>query len=241
MEDHKMKRNAILIGVLLTLIFVIPATAQKVSVGLVGGVNFADMNLTSADGTDQLTSSITTPAFGVTVDLELTNYLHLDIEPMYIQKGGIQKATNGNPDATLKINMLEVPVFLKATLGNKVKPYIKVGPTFGLVVSSKAEANYSEPGPGQSKTYTANYNDVLGSFEFGVCAAAGIDFKVGKSTLFIDARYSVGLRDLYKGGTIEWKSGDEIIVVKKSGATKLTTKGIQVMVGIAFPIGKEKE
>ena len=241
MEDHKMKKNAILIGVLLTVIFVVPAAAQKVNVGLTGGVNFADINLTAPDGSDLLTTSITTPAFGVTFDLELTNYLYLDAGLMYMQKGAIQKATQSSPDASLRVNMLEVPVFLKATLGNKVKPYIKAGPTFGLVLTSQGEAKQTEPGPGPSKTYKADYNDVLGSFEFGLCAAAGIDFKVGNNMLFIEARYSAGITDIYKGGTAEWKSGDEVIKVEQSADTKLTTKGIQVMVGIAFPIGNEKE
>lgn len=237
-----MKRNAILIGILLTVIFAVPAAAQNVSIGLTGGLNFADLNLTAADGTDRLTSSIITPAFGVTVDLELTSYLHLDVEPMYIQKGGIQMATSqSSPDATLKINMLEVPVFIKATLGNKVRPYIKAGPTFGLVVSSNVETTLEEPGPGQSKTYKADLNDVLGSFEFGLCAAAGVDFKVGKSRLFVEARYSAGITDVWKGGSLEWKSGDEVIVVEQSAEGKLNTKGIQVMAGIAFPLGGSKE
>jgi hypothetical protein len=53
----------------------------------------------------------------------------------------------------------------------------------------------------------------------------------------VDGRYTFGLVDLWKGGDIEWKSGDDVINVDSAEEAELTTKGIQIMLGVIFPFG----
>ena len=233
-----MKTNGLFVMFVMAF-FTMSTIAQQVKVGAIGGLNIADMDLTSAEGKNQLTTSIITPAVGVIVELGITNYVQIDFEPMYLQKGGTQMATSSSPDATLKMSVFEIPALVKVGFGNTVHPYLKAGPTLGFILNSEAKMEYGGAVAGQElKTYKADYDDVLGNVDLGLTAGAGVSVKVKKASLFVEGRYSMGLTDLYKGGNVVWSTGDESIQLEKSGEAKLKTKAIQVMVGVMVPIGK---
>jgi hypothetical protein len=221
---------------LIILSLVLAANAQNFYYGLEGGVNFADLDLKASSGTDQLTSSQTGFAFGGIFGHTLNNTLSLEVEVMYLQKGATQMANSTNPNIDIYMSVLEIPLFVKASFGDAVRPYVKAGPSLGFILSSEAETEYGGTVAGQSvQTYQADLNNVLKNIDVGLSIAAGVSFLVGNSRLFIEGRYSQGLVDLYKGGQIEWRSGDDVLMVEANEAAELYTKGIQLMVGITFP------
>lgn len=237
-EGVNMKKHTYLFVVFLSLLLVLPADAQKIQVGIMGGLNFADMDLKTSTGTDRLTSSRTLSGIGGVLDLNLGQYTSLVVEPKYLQKGGTQKATISDPDIDMKMNFLEIPIFLKVAYGEVIRPYVKVGPSIGLLLSSNAEGEVGGVVSGQPlKVYEADLNDVLESIDFGISVGAGVSLLLGKNTIFLDGRYTFGLVDLWKGGTIEWKSGADAFTVNSAEEAELSTKGFQIMFGVIFPFG----
>jgi len=237
-EGVNMKKHTYLFVVFFSLLLVLPADAQKIQIGVMGGLNFADMDLKTSTGTDRLTSSRTLFGIGGVLDLNLGQYTSLVVEPKYLQKGGTQKATTSDPDIDMKMNFLEIPIFLKVAYGEVIRPYMKVGPSIGLLLSSNAEGEVGGVVSGQpQKVYEADLNDVLEGIDFGLSVGAGASLLLGKNTIFLDGRYTFGLVDLWKGGTIEWKSGDDVFTVDSVEEAELSTKGFQIMAGIIFPFG----
>ena len=77
---------------------------------------------------------------------------------------------------------------------------------------------------------------VLESIDVSVVLGAGVSLSLGTGRLFADARYALGLTDLWKGGTLNWKGGQQQITVQAAGGGELKTKGIQIMIGFLYPI-----
>jgi hypothetical protein len=225
---------------LFVLILVFSANAQQIQIGVVGGLNFSDLTLTSDTGRDLLTSSRTLFGAGGVLELNLGDIIRFNVEPMYLQKGGTQKATNGDPDVQMKFAFLEIPLFVKLTFGKTIRPYIKAGPSIGFLLSAKAEAETGGVvSGGPLQVYKADLKDVMTGLDFGVTVGAGVSVLLKRSTIFLDGRYSMGLKDLWKGGTVRWESGTDSFDVESSEAGELATKGFQIMVGIIFPLSGE--
>lgn len=231
-----MKKYIFVCALFLTFSLISSVGAQKIQIGVLGGPNFADMNLKSESGEDQTTSSHTYFGIGGIADFQIGPLFNIQVEPMYLRKGGRVMASNGDPNIDIKMSFLEVPVFIKLVFGQIVQPYVKAGPTIGFLLNSTAEADISGPGPGTAK-YEADLKKVLESMNIGLGVGAGLTIPFGNNTLFLDGRYTFGLKDLYKGGSLVWKSGSDSFTVEASEAAELSTKGIQIMLGIMFPIG----
>ncbi len=222
--------------VFLSFILISSVGAQKIQIGVLGGPNFADMNLKSESGEDQTTSSHTYFGIGGAADFQIGPFFDVQVEPMYLRKGGRVMASNNDTNIDIKMNFLEIHVFLKFAFGQIVQPYVKAGPTFGFLLNSTAEAEIGGPGSAPV-TYEADLKNVLESMDIGLGVGAGITIPFGNNTFFVDGRYTFGLTDLYKGGSLLWKSGSDSFTIDASEAAELSNKGIQVMLGIMFPIG----
>ena len=233
-----MKTRTFLITTIIVFGLILTAQTQSYEVGVIGGVNFADLSIKSSSGADQLTSSKTRFGFGAIVGRQLNQYFKLQLEPIYLQKGATQMATQNSANTEVNLSVLEIPLFIQATYGNSIRPYFKAGPVLGILLSAEGKTEFGGVTAGQPlTTYEADLTSVLNSINFGVSFAAGLDFTFKKYTVFIEGRYSLGLADLYKGGTIEWKSADETIIVQGNEAAELKTSGIQVFAGVTFPFG----
>jgi len=231
-----MKKYIFVCIVFLTFSLISSVSAQKIKIGVLGGPNFADMNLKSESGEDQTTSSQTYFGIGGTADFQIGPFFNVQVEPMYLRKGGRVMASNGDPNIDIKMSFLEIPVFLKFAFGQIVQPYVKAGPTIGFLLNSTAEAEIGSPGSAPVP-YEADLKNVLESMDIGLGVGAGVTIPFGNNSLFVDGRYTFGLTDLYKGGSLVWKSGSDSFTVEASEAAELSNKGIQIMLGILFPIG----
>ena len=233
-----MRQQLMIIMISFSLILFVSANAQGLQIGVIGGLNFADMDLKTSKGTNQLSSSRTLFGIGAVLDLDLGQYTNILLEPQYLQKGGTHMATTNDPNIDIKMTFLEIPLFLKVACGEVIRPYVKAGPTIGLLLSSNAEGEVGGVVSGQAvEVYQADLNSVLESIDFGISVGAGASFLLGENTIFLDGRYTFGLVDLWRGGTIEWKSGDDVINVDSTEEAELSTKGIQIMLGVVFPFG----
>jgi hypothetical protein len=226
-----MKKKALLIGILVLLVAVPQVRAQRVYWGLVGGLNFAELKVKNAEGVYRPTSPRTLFGLGGIIGFELNKNVSLQLEPMYLQKGATILATQIDPNWDLTMTFLEIPVFLKLSLGKTVRPYVLAGPSFGFLLSSKGEFTMD------GEAFNGDLKDITKSLDVGLGFGAGISFPLGKTFVFVEGRYTLGLTDLFKAGQVEWKSGGTTIPGEGLEGNEMSTKGFQVMVGFTIPLG----
>jgi hypothetical protein len=85
-------------------------------------------------------------------------------------------------------------------------------------------------------TYSFLKSNTLGSFLCSIGLGAGVRFPLGKGSAFLEGRYTFGLSNINKGGTLEFESGSIAIAEEVEAHDELSTKGFQIMVGFTFPI-----
>lgn len=198
-----------------------PAWAD-VRVGVLGGVNVAKM-WTSQEDPDVTLSSKTFPAAGIVVDVGFNDRLSLQLEPMYLEKGGkveLREFFGEDVAASLRFSYIELPVLLKVSKSSgPVRPYLILGPRLGYRtgVKSRDEATGEEETPDDA-------DELFEKWDFGVGAGGGLSFDVGRSTVFAEGRYTWGLTALNKE-----EEGEDV---------KLKHRGVQVLVGFTFPVGR---
>ena len=215
--------------VLLALFIALPAKAQ-VKLGVIGGINIANLNGEDEDRTKIDFSSRTGFGIGGVLDLPMSTNVALHVEPMYLQKGAefdLSDQDLGTAKATVKAAYLEVPVFVKVALGSSTaRPYLMAGPTIGFNLSS----TFGLSAAGLNAEMDAN--PVIKSTDFGLGFGAGVDIPIGANTFFVEGRYALGLSDVAEAGTFELM-GEQLQVDNAN----VKTNGIQIMAGISFPLG----
>jgi hypothetical protein len=208
------------------------APAAKLQLGPIGGLYFTSADVEIAnEGADVSTNT----GFGIggIFDWSLNQTFSLRLEPMYLQKGLGKTELDILPGVEweLKSSYLELPVFIKAEFGNTFRPYIMAGPSFGLLFSSEVSVEVSGiTFKGDSKSATENI-DV--SLAFG----GGINYPMDRFSIFLEGRYSYGLTDNIKGGSVKLSSGNVTDVIDWNKKTdKIIYRGFQIMAGVTFPL-----
>lgn len=225
-----MKRLIFSIAALLALFFSMSASAQP-RLGVVGGLNIADVNA-DFDDEEMDVSDKTVFGFGGVVDLRLSENFSLYLQPMYLQKGTRVTDKVDNIEFPFTYAFLELPVFLKAEFGSAVRPYIMAGPTVGYLLSAEVEGEYS------GLTFKGDLKEVTEDLDFGLGFGAGLRYPLSTISIFVEGRYTLGLVNMQKGGTFTMSAGpitEEITWDKDEDAYK--NRGIQIMAGVAFALG----
>lgn len=224
-----MRKAVVLIVALLSFYTV---TFAQFSVGLKGGVNFANVYTTEALGS--LTPDfkyIDEFHFGVVGELGLTNNFALQSEINVIKKG-LQfdedfNANVFNMDIPLgvtteaRFTYVEVPVLAKVKFGDgPLQAYAVAGPTFGYAASGRLDNTAKALLEIDLGTVNLDLDDInYERFEVGAQAGLGAVLDLGGTQLFADARYGLGFTELY-----------DIPVFEE----KVKNKGISLSAGIMF-------
>jgi opacity protein-like surface antigen len=134
------------------------------------------------------TSSKTGLVAGGFVQFAFSERLSFQPELLFVMKGvKLDEAANGGT-VTAKINYLEFPLLARygAAIGNGLRAYALVGPTFGLKASSSAHVD--EP----NKTVDVDIDRAIRSFEAGLALGGGVE----RGPYLLEARFTVGLNDI---------------------------------------------
>lgn len=187
--------------IMLTTCFIVTSLAvfaQIPSIGIKGGLNFANM-ATSDDGTNKTSGSLTTFNAGVFVDFKFGN---LSLQPAlnYTGKGetyqqifftpGPNGETENGGSSLVKVHLyyLELPVNLvyhiPVIIGNI---YFGAGPYIARGISGNS--SYSNGSSNEKITFGNGESDFEAT-QFGVDAIVGLKLKNG---LLINANYDLGL------------------------------------------------
>jgi hypothetical protein len=176
------------------LAFGITATTQAqspLSFGLKAGLNISDIN-----GPDTDSDTRTGLTGGLAVYLNLPA-LPIGIESglYYSQKGSSYSESDefGDFDETLKLDYIEVPVLARLNFPTPgpIGPHLVAGPYIGFNINAQAE------GTEDGVTYDEDISDFINSTDIGLMFGAGLDFNIGVTSLNAQARYSIGLNNVY--------------------------------------------
>ncbi|MFU8812304.1 MAG: porin family protein [Balneolaceae bacterium] len=161
------------------------STAQAqdaVKTGIKGGLNFATI---SNNNFDTRTGFVIGgfAKFGIP-----ESRLSIQPELYYSQQGG---ELDGD---AVKIDYLKVPVLFKYALiqGQTTEPNLFFGPYASLRLLAEQEG-----GAGGLLGGSSNIENQTESVDYGFIAGTGLDIEVGNSIFTIDARYTLGLNDVF--------------------------------------------
>lgn len=170
------------ISILFFSLLAIQVNAQDVvKTGAKGGLNFATMS----DGYDTRTGFVVGgfAKFGIP-----DSPLSIQPEVMYSQQGG--KVDNNE----VRIDYLQIPVLFKFALSQRgtVEPNLFAGPYAGLRILAEQEG-----GTGGLLGGSSNIESQTEQVDYGLSLGGGIDIEVGNSIFTMDARYNIGLADVF--------------------------------------------
>jgi hypothetical protein len=228
-----MKRSLYGVVIMFVITLVMPVYAQNTYVGVVGGMNFADLNMEFVDKTISPYDLQSRTLFGVGgfFGISVNDYLSIELEPMYLKKGGIFTRPTV-PDMRITSNQLELPLLVKAGIGEKIRPYIMGGVSVGFVLDASLEAELG------GLTWTGDLTKILKKTEYGLVFGAGIHVPVWMGSTFIEGRYTFGLTNLNKGGSLDLKSDNLVLSGPETDPRdEIKTKGVQIMLGYQLPLG----
>jgi hypothetical protein len=213
----------ILLGLLIFL-SVSPTSARQHYIGIAGGVNFPDM---ATNATDLETNPRTTLFLGGVLGRQLQKNIFLHLEPAYLQKGS--DATDY--DIIAKLSYVEVPIYCKVFFGESSRSHFMLGPTFGFLLSSKAEWEYG------GQIIEIDLKNITEKIDFGLGFGAGFNFHFGQGSLYIDGRYTYGFTNVNKGGIVEYTLNGETQAREIGVDYDVSNRVFQIVVGYMFNIG----
>jgi hypothetical protein len=235
-------KNVTYLIITILLCGVLPAYTQssdslmnKYSLGIIGGINFADMDFPNNQGSDaQEVTTLPGFASGVVFDIRLSEKFYAHIEPMYLQKGGkIEEGTDpaNQPEGQINISSIEIPLLIKYTFGDRIKPYLVVGPTVGYNLKSEIEFDLT------GLIFKGDLDEVTESFDFGLTFGGGLQVPFNFGIIFLEGRYTFGLLNQRKSGTVTVSSTIfEFDLTADKEDDKYTTRGFQLLAGALFPL-----
>jgi len=242
--------SRVLLSVALSVLAVLKADAKPVEYGIKAGMDSTTVSysgsygyLGNGDFFNQYIKSRTGMVGGVFVTFPLAGVFSIQPEMLYVQRGWVFEIGDipmtGADDPTIigmasaksevRTSFLEVPILAKATLplAGPVKPSLYAGPSMSIKLGAD-EKDYLN---GQDITSLAvrRAQAVAGSTSkvflhnlksFGLGLNLGAEVAIGH--FLVDARYGVGLMDLYTS------SGDV------ADTMKVTDRVMSLMAGYRF-------
>jgi hypothetical protein len=230
-----MKNSLYIFVAVLIITLGVSVHAQKAYVGVLGGANFADLKINFVDNTitDYDVQSRTLFGIGGFFGIYLNDYLSIQLEPMFLGKGGVF-TQHSIQDMQIKSNQVELPLILRAGIGENIRTYIIGGVFLSFVLDATLETELA------GISLEGDLTEILKKTEFGTVFGAGISIPVWKGSAFIEGRYALGLTNLNKGGNINLTNGNLVVAgIQTDPEDEIKTMGIQIMLGFQLPLGWE--
>jgi hypothetical protein len=187
---------ALIVGALL---FPARASAQHLTFGAEGGLNIANVNLTTSDSTITFSpDSRKGAAVGVFLGGDFVPYLGVIVEALYSQKGATVNITSSafpgfKQSSEVKVGYIEVPLLVRANVpaSSNVIVHLFAGPSFAWKVHDSVSTTTTDP----SGSVTTESDDVsVRKFDSGIVGGVGIHIH----HFLIDGRYTWGLININK-------------------------------------------
>ena len=222
-----MKKLLLILIIVLLCTFTSKVNAQF-NIGPIAGLHVSNLDVKDND-----LSSVWNWGAGIVANYYFTENIAVQLEPMYLLKGGVVEAKEGDPRFDISLSYIEVPILFKYDFGRKENFYLLAGLSVGYLLSSKIDAELS------GYPFNTDMNEVTNNVDFGGTLGAGIKFPAGSSIIFLEAKYTLGLVNLQKGGTVYFTSDNinlELPMTLNTEQDAFNTYGIQLMAGVTFAL-----
>jgi opacity protein-like surface antigen len=212
------------------------AFAQKIGVGVRGGLNFSSTG--DLSGVSPSTSinkeSITGYTFGAYAFFKFNPIFALQLEGNFTQLGykftSVNSIVAGSnaPISTViseaSFNYLQIPILLRIEKGfSDFRVWGNAGPYIGLSLGGNSKSIANTVGGIVGNTSTTQVSD-LKSTDFGAMAGVGVGYKVGPGYITADARYAIGFTS----------TTSDIIASSAINADDFKNRSIMLSVGYLF-------
>ncbi len=212
-----------------------PVHAQSFYTGIAGGLNFADLKISFADPTRTNHGTKSRSLFGVGgfFGISLNEYLSVQLEPMYVAKGG-RYTEPTIPEMKVRSSQLDLALVAKLGVGKEVRPFVVVGPFMSFLLDATTKIEFV------GREWEGDMTQVLKRKEFGFVFGGGVSFAILEGSAFIEGRYTLGLTNINKGGGFDLKNGNIVLDrITTDPKDEIKTRGILVMIGYQLPLGGE--
>ena len=170
---------------LLALVLVVGVTvqAQKINIGLKGGLNLASVS--DSENEDDVRSRLGYHA-GLFFNIPVSPQIAIQPEAVYSNQG-TKYNLPGNDDLNLSLNYINIPVMVQAMVGRGF--YAQFGPQLGILTSVSDKV-------GDTELNSVSKDDFKTT---DVSLGFGVGFKA-RTGLGLDARYNLGLTNINNSG-----------------------------------------
>jgi hypothetical protein len=222
-------RNTLVLALL--LLVAAPAVAAPIGIhpGIKVGVAVANFTGNISDAADLKARSQMT--FGGTLRFDIGGVFSLQPEIQYVPKGGKGTfvvtddtgAALGSVDGVMKLDYLELPMLAKFKFpsGGPLAPNLYLAPSAAINLASKLQADLATVGL-PAGTESKDLDNQVKKVDFGGSVGGGFDLRTGKGLLTVDARYTLGLNEIFKAASSGGIGGVSGVLDDKSRTLTLT-------------------
>lgn len=183
-----MSTRARVLSLALAILVMAPVVASAqttMTAGLKGGVNSSTITDEGNSSLKRLLGGVG----GVFVGGDVNGNVGIQVEGLYSMRGA--KDTSDASETTLRMNYIDVPVLLRvgAGSGSGMGFHIFTGPQVSYLLDAKAT--------NKDLDLSIDIKDELESLDFGWTLGVGME----ASRFQVDARYTMGLKNMSKGGS----------------------------------------
>jgi len=181
-------RNKIIFSCFLLFVSLI-SSAQDIDFGIKGG-----LNLSSINGDSENVSMRTSFHAGVVLELKFSDKFSFQPELLFSEQGAESNYSEqvGSEsikyESVLRMDYINIPLLAKYYLTDGFA--IEMGPNVGMLLSARNQETFNGVLQGEEII-----SDDINKIDFGLGMGLGYKFKFGG---FIQARYNLGLSNLYK-------------------------------------------
>lgn len=181
-------------------------TFAQFSIGLQGGSNLSQMDFTN-NPDYRFTEISYAQGFigGVVVQFLGEKHAGVQFELNYSQRGWVEADTVGENNLKIKNKMdyIELPILTHVNIGGgKFRGLFNVGPYLGYALNRSITTKDEDTGQSETQEYTFN-KDLDNRIDFGLLVGAGFEYRLKRSKLAAEARYSIGLGDINRDKVVE--------------------------------------
>jgi hypothetical protein len=211
------KTLGFLLAVALLAVFIPkPASAEVTfDLGIKGGASFARIHYMYFGDLDD-SKSLTLPVFGGFLAINVNETFTLQPEIYYLTQGGSWEWEDvyGTEKEVEKVASIHIPLLAKIHLMKEGKtiPIVFAGPALDVILSAKGKSYLDG-----EFNHDYDFKEYIKSTNFGLVFGGGVEIKLEKLMVVLEARYDLGLTDLHP-------DADEVY----------KTKTLMIMAGIGF-------
>jgi len=176
-------------------------------------------------------------AGGVYMDYAFNRYFSLQPEVLYVTKGLNAGRANSRyvVNYAARFDYIEIPLLAKFTVTGKshFSPFFFAGPGIGINLAADVDIDITDTRTDESASGSSDWSGIMNRTEFCFSFGAGCRYAIGLGGITADARFDLGLSNVYSGGEVTTEiEGVRITGTVQPGDSK--NLGFALLIGYNF-------